>query len=179
MTPDITPLWAVADPQQGCARKHPSSPSNTMWGHSTFAQTVRIPNVLERCASETEPSRDSCSILWHRHALSTSGIRLRLLNRGKHPHRWLWPDFVLHLRTRVHSAISSFSMLNSHSRRHGSAKILARIVLEDPCIRSYADIGRKAFGPRSMPVISAIFSLELYHHYVCLLASHSCSIHRS
>ena len=42
------------------------------------------------------------------------------------------------------------------------AKILARIVLSDPSIRSYADIGRKAFGPRSMPLISAIFGLELF-----------------
>ena len=99
---------------------------------------------------------------WHWHALRTARVRLRRLDWGKHPHHWLWPHFVLHVRTQAHSAVSSFSTLTSNSRRHGRAKILARIVLEDPHIRSYADIGRKAFGPRSMPVISAIFGLELF-----------------
>ncbi|KAF9821952.1 hypothetical protein IEO21_00382 [Rhodonia placenta] len=43
-----------------------------------------------------------------------------------------------------------------------TAKILARIILSDPRLKSYSDIGRKAFGPQSGPWISAIFCLELF-----------------
>ena len=43
-----------------------------------------------------------------------------------------------------------------------SAKILAHIILDDSRLRSYSDIGRKAFGPRSSPFISALFCLELF-----------------
>ncbi|RDX55949.1 hypothetical protein OH76DRAFT_1370551 [Lentinus brumalis] len=58
-----------------------------------------------------------------------------------------------------------------------TAKILARIVLEDPHIRSYADIGRKAFGPRSMPVISVIFGLELFTVSVALVTLYADSLY--
>ncbi|TBU48398.1 transmembrane amino acid transporter protein-domain-containing protein [Dichomitus squalens] len=57
-----------------------------------------------------------------------------------------------------------------------TAKILARIVLEDPRIRSYADIGRKAFGPRSMPLISLIFGLELFTVTVALVTLYADSL---
>lgn len=43
-----------------------------------------------------------------------------------------------------------------------SAKILAHLILEDPRIRSYSDIGRKAFGPMATPAISFMFCLELF-----------------
>lgn len=42
------------------------------------------------------------------------------------------------------------------------AKILAHIILADPRLRSYADIGRKAFGPASMSFISVMFCFELF-----------------
>ncbi|KAI0361716.1 hypothetical protein OH77DRAFT_1516648 [Trametes cingulata] len=58
-----------------------------------------------------------------------------------------------------------------------TAKILARIVLSDPGIRSYADIGRKAFGPRSSPVISLIFGLELFTVCVALVTLYADSLH--
>jgi vesicular inhibitory amino acid transporter len=48
------------------------------------------------------------------------------------------------------------------SPSYSSAKILARIILSDPRLRSYADIGRKAFGPRSTLAISIMFCLELF-----------------
>ncbi|OBZ79209.1 Vacuolar amino acid transporter 1 [Grifola frondosa] len=50
-----------------------------------------------------------------------------------------------------------------------TAKILAHIVLEDPDIRSYSDIGRKVFGPRSTVLISTIFCLELFTVSVALV----------
>lgn len=43
-----------------------------------------------------------------------------------------------------------------------SAKVLGRIILSDPRIRSYSDIGRKAFGPVATLVISFMFCLELF-----------------
>jgi vesicular inhibitory amino acid transporter len=43
-----------------------------------------------------------------------------------------------------------------------SAKILARIILEDPRLRSYADIGRKAFGSKSTALTTILFCLELF-----------------
>jgi len=43
-----------------------------------------------------------------------------------------------------------------------SAKILARIILEDPRLRSYADIGRKAFGSKSIALTTILFCLELF-----------------
>ncbi|KAG6842515.1 hypothetical protein C0991_000041 [Blastosporella zonata] len=48
-----------------------------------------------------------------------------------------------------------------------TAKILARIILADPRLRSYADIGRKAFGQSSMLFISVLFCLELFSCYSC------------
>jgi vesicular inhibitory amino acid transporter len=42
------------------------------------------------------------------------------------------------------------------------AKILARIMLDDPRLRSYSDIGLKAFGPRSTLLTGALFCLELF-----------------
>ncbi|PIL32046.1 transporter [Ganoderma sinense ZZ0214-1] len=58
-----------------------------------------------------------------------------------------------------------------------TAKILARVVLEDPHIRSYADIGRKVFGPRSVPVISLLFGLELFTVSVALVTLYGDSLH--
>ncbi|KAF8680388.1 Transmembrane amino acid transporter protein [Rhizoctonia solani] len=43
-----------------------------------------------------------------------------------------------------------------------TAKILARIILSDGRLRTYADIGQKAFGPRSNAFTSLLFCLELF-----------------
>ncbi|KAI0639322.1 transmembrane amino acid transporter protein-domain-containing protein [Trametes polyzona] len=58
-----------------------------------------------------------------------------------------------------------------------TAKILAHIVLADPRIRSYADIGRKAFGSRSSPLVSAIFALEVFTVCVALVTLYGDSLH--
>ncbi|KAF7373238.1 Aa-trans domain-containing protein [Mycena sanguinolenta] len=57
-----------------------------------------------------------------------------------------------------------------------SAKILAGIILSDPRLRSYADIGRKAFGPRSTLVISVLFCLELFAVSVILVTLYADSL---
>ncbi|KAJ7030117.1 transmembrane amino acid transporter protein-domain-containing protein [Mycena alexandri] len=58
-----------------------------------------------------------------------------------------------------------------------TAKILAGIILSDPRLRSYADIGRKAFGPRSTLVISILFCLELFAVSVILVTLYADSLH--
>lgn len=58
-----------------------------------------------------------------------------------------------------------------------TAKILARIILSDPRLKSYSDIGRKAFGPQSGPWISAVFCLELFTVSVALVTLYADSLH--
>lgn len=58
-----------------------------------------------------------------------------------------------------------------------TAKILAHIILDDVKLRSYSDIGRKAFGPRSAPLISALFCLELFTVSVALVTLYGDSLH--
>ncbi|KAL6299652.1 transmembrane amino acid transporter protein-domain-containing protein [Sparassis latifolia] len=50
-----------------------------------------------------------------------------------------------------------------------TAKILAHIILDDLRLKSYSDIGHKAFGPRSGPLINALFCLELFAVGVALV----------
>ncbi|KAG1728152.1 transmembrane amino acid transporter protein-domain-containing protein [Suillus paluster] len=58
-----------------------------------------------------------------------------------------------------------------------TAKILAGIILEDPCLRSYADIGRKAFGPRSTALTTTLFCLELFAVSVAFVTLAADSLH--
>ncbi|KAK1223802.1 hypothetical protein PQX77_013326 [Marasmius sp. AFHP31] len=58
-----------------------------------------------------------------------------------------------------------------------TAKILARMIREDSRLRSYADIGRKAFGPRSTVFISIMFCLELFAVSVVLVTLYADSLH--
>jgi len=58
-----------------------------------------------------------------------------------------------------------------------TAKILARIILSDPRLRSYSDIGRKAFGPRATGFISMMFCLELFAVTVVLVTLYADSLH--
>ena len=80
---------------------------------------------------------------------------MRWLGLGDHPYRWLWHRDLLHVNLHI-------SLVCYHANSLDSAKILAHIVLDDLHIRSYADIGRKVFGSRSVPVISLLFGLELF-----------------
>ncbi|CAE6428329.1 unnamed protein product [Rhizoctonia solani] len=63
-----------------------------------------------------------------------------------------------------------------------TAKILARIILSDGRLRTYADIGQKAFGPKSNAFTSSLFCLELFslrqaRIYVVLVVLFSDSMH--
>lgn len=58
-----------------------------------------------------------------------------------------------------------------------TAKILARIILSDGRLRTYADIGQKAFGPRSNAFTSLLFCLELFSLSVVLVVLFSDSMH--
>ena len=57
-----------------------------------------------------------------------------------------------------------------------SAKILARFIIADPTIRTYADIGRKAFGKRSTHFVSLLFCLELFTVTVALVTLYADSL---
>jgi len=57
-----------------------------------------------------------------------------------------------------------------------SAKILARIIIADPTIRTYADIGRKAFGSYSTHIVSLVFCLELFTVAVALVTLYADSL---
>ncbi|TDL28680.1 hypothetical protein BD410DRAFT_712320 [Rickenella mellea] len=58
-----------------------------------------------------------------------------------------------------------------------TSKILAHIILADPQIRTYADIGKKAFGPRSQLLTSFIFCMELFAVCVVLITLFGDSLH--
>ncbi|KAG1834592.1 transmembrane amino acid transporter protein-domain-containing protein [Suillus variegatus] len=58
-----------------------------------------------------------------------------------------------------------------------TAKILAGIILEDPRLRSYADIGRKAFGPKSIALTTIMFCLELFAVSVAFVTLAADSMH--
>ena len=64
--------------------------------------------------------------------------------------------------------ITCYTSVNSNNTKGRAidhlhrAKILAHMILDDPKLRSYSDIGRKAFGTRVSPIISALFCLELF-----------------
>lgn len=57
-----------------------------------------------------------------------------------------------------------------------SAKILARFIIADPTVRTYADIGRKAFGKRSTHFVSLLFCLELFTVTVALVTLYADSL---
>ncbi|KAL5519122.1 hypothetical protein ACEPAH_805 [Sanghuangporus vaninii] len=58
-----------------------------------------------------------------------------------------------------------------------TAKILARIMADDPQLRTYADIGNKAFGPHSRFLVSSLFCLELFTVGVVLVTLFADSLH--
>ncbi|KAH7915370.1 transmembrane amino acid transporter protein-domain-containing protein [Hygrophoropsis aurantiaca] len=58
-----------------------------------------------------------------------------------------------------------------------TAKILAKIILEDSRLQSYADIGLKAFGPKSTALTSILFCLELFAVSVVLVTLSADSLH--
>ncbi|KAG2077126.1 hypothetical protein BDR04DRAFT_1089441 [Suillus decipiens] len=58
-----------------------------------------------------------------------------------------------------------------------TAKILAGIILDDPRLRSYADIGRKAFGPKSTALTTIMFCLELFAVSVAFVTLAADSMH--
>ncbi|KAI0307854.1 transmembrane amino acid transporter protein-domain-containing protein [Multifurca ochricompacta] len=57
-----------------------------------------------------------------------------------------------------------------------TAKFLAGIVVSDSRIRSYADIGKKAFGVRSMPLVNFMFCFETFSVGVILVTLYADSL---
>ncbi|KAI9572808.1 transmembrane amino acid transporter protein-domain-containing protein [Boletus coccyginus] len=67
---------------------------------------------------------------------------------------WLWGTVL----------VAFFGLITCYT-----AKMLAHEILDDPRLRSYADIGRKAFGPRSSLPTNILFCLELFSVSVVLV----------
>ncbi|KAH9082029.1 transmembrane amino acid transporter protein-domain-containing protein [Lactarius deliciosus] len=57
-----------------------------------------------------------------------------------------------------------------------TAKFLASIVVSDPCVRSYADIGQRAFGARSVPFVNFLFCFETFSVGVVLVTLYADSL---
>jgi len=57
-----------------------------------------------------------------------------------------------------------------------TAKYLASIVVSDPHVRTYADIGAKAFGVRSMPLVNFMFCFETFSVGVVLVTLYADSL---
>ncbi|KAG8856309.1 hypothetical protein FRB96_006460 [Tulasnella sp. 330] len=58
-----------------------------------------------------------------------------------------------------------------------TANILARIIVADPRLRTYADIGQAAFGPRANVATSILFCFELFAVSVILVVLFADSLH--
>ncbi|KAF8640666.1 hypothetical protein AX17_000323 [Amanita inopinata Kibby_2008] len=58
-----------------------------------------------------------------------------------------------------------------------TAKILTRMIISDPRLKTYSDIGRKAFGPGSHIIVSFLFCLELFAVGVILVTIYADSLH--
>jgi len=74
-------------------------------------------------------------------------------------HRPLRYHHVLHVR---HATSHCPRLTSSLTHLIRSAKFLASIVISDPRVRTYADIGKKAFGVRSMPLVNFMFCFETF-----------------
>ncbi|KAH9175410.1 transmembrane amino acid transporter protein-domain-containing protein [Lactarius sanguifluus] len=57
-----------------------------------------------------------------------------------------------------------------------TAKFLASIVISDSCVRSYADIGQRAFGARSVPFVNFLFCFETLSVGVVLVTLYADSL---
>lgn len=57
-----------------------------------------------------------------------------------------------------------------------TAKFLAGIVISDPRVRTYADIGKKAFGVHSMPLVNFMFCFETFSVGVVLVTLYADSL---
>ncbi|KAF8507056.1 amino acid transporter [Russula emetica] len=57
-----------------------------------------------------------------------------------------------------------------------TAKFLAGVVISDSRVRTYADIGKKAFGVRSMPLVNFMFCFETFSVAVILVTLYADSL---
>ncbi|KAI0304837.1 transmembrane amino acid transporter protein-domain-containing protein [Russula brevipes] len=58
-----------------------------------------------------------------------------------------------------------------------TAKYLAGVVISDSRVSTYADIGKKAFGARSMPFVNFMFCFEIFSVGVVLVTLYADSLH--
>lgn len=131
-------------------------------GKSTFGQTVHIFLISTQhkgpcsCTLSIALQLDS-NTTWNWHAFRTPCLCLFWLDWRHASNSILWIFNLLYVRVNNHCLNTLLLMLS-----RCSAKILSRIILSDPQLRSYSDVGRKAFGRSSIVLTSALFCLELF-----------------
>lgn len=127
-------------------------------GQSTFGQTVRQPSISAYFQGSRIPSiviQFNRYSVGYRNLVRAPSICLRWLGGWYLSYYFLWFSKLLHVRPIL-------TQTNVSLIRASSAKILAKIMLSDPHLRSYSDIGRKAFGPSATLIVSIMFCLELF-----------------
>jgi hypothetical protein len=133
---------------------------STTTGQSTFFQTVSHSLPCLSSSSHLTPRlafQCYSLVAWHWNALRAPCIllcRVDLRNRIPYPLRLHHMLYVC-----LSGYLASFYETNGLTRR---AKFLAGIVISDPHVRTYADIGAKAFGVRSTPLVNFMFCIETF-----------------
>lgn len=129
-------------------------------GQSTSGQTVSLLYAFNIHCYTHSPGRTDvqchCNLAWDWYAFGAIGLCICWLDRRHVSGDILRVYYMLYV-----SPIKCIEDRKTYSFSR-SAKILAHIILDDSKLRSYSDIGRKAFGSRSSPFISALFCLELF-----------------
>lgn len=148
------PALIVSGRQSDCI---PKSVPDVVIGQSTFSQTVS-PSLCVPLADLTliTAIQCHCSFDWYWHAFGTTCVLICRLDLRYLDHRLLWLRHLLY----VCYMINHLRFLVSN--RLPRAKFLATVVVSEPSVRSYVDIGQHAFGTRSMPFVNFLFCFETF-----------------
>jgi vesicular inhibitory amino acid transporter len=129
-------------------------------GQSTYGQTVGVviwSKMFLLSAVNRSVIQQYRDIIGYRNAIRAPGLCICRLDRRNSSYCIYGLPELLY----VSYTLALFNYVLPLTA-YNSAKILARIILEDPRLRSYADIGRKAFGPKSTALTTIMFCLELF-----------------
>ncbi|KIK81921.1 hypothetical protein PAXRUDRAFT_832537 [Paxillus rubicundulus Ve08.2h10] len=163
---EITPLLKKA-------ASFSSQPRSVSVGHVDY-KSLSLPEVHSGLSQSSSPASPGAAVEHHHGGKSTYGQTLFnciavLLGIGMLSEPlafayagWFWGTTL----------IIFFGAVTCYT-----AKLLTREILLDPRLRSYADIGRKAFGPKSSLLTNSLFCLELFSVSVVLVTLAADSLH--
>ena len=163
-TPTARKFSRVSARRPSMKRRRSNAPPFVHRGSSTFGQTVSC--TLHFLSSRAKQMMSShflsalqfhCHFAGNWHAVRTSSFLLCWMDWWNCSYHLLWISYLLHVSNKRASRFGSHV-----EQSHISAKILGGVILSDPRLRTYADIGQAAFGPRSNLFTSTLFCLELF-----------------